>query len=341
MAFVEQPRAFIRPEGEEEITPPCKSRSFDSLSVAHILQAKLSDQAARSSPLRVDYESDGRTSPPPSSSKGEPGSPTAFAAAALLGSVRQHAAHDKAADCLMSLASAAASIPPPRSRGPSSASRKRSLANADGGGAVDLAAAATAATAARRKLSIQRKAAAAAEASASSLAALSQQAAGVSRRAGGSGTSVWTASDAWAQQQQLQQFQELKQRQRQMQLQLQLQHQQFVPPSLSVSGIDKQIRLQSGATLTQLKLLAAAYKLCPLPTSDQLNAIAHRVGVNHNKLEAWFQSRRTLENWISQQPHLQPADIASMFFEASETGSLFSPSLPPSLPPSMPTSRDR
>ena len=46
------PRAFFRAGiDEEEITPPCqKTRSFDSLSVAHILQAKLDPTASSKIP---------------------------------------------------------------------------------------------------------------------------------------------------------------------------------------------------------------------------------------------------------------------------------------------------
>jgi len=87
------------------------------------------------------------------------------------------------------------------------------------------------------------------------------------------------------------------------------------PPCLSVAGLVQPVKLVSGANLQQLKLLSAAFKLCPTPTAEQLVAIAHRVDVAPEKLETWFSSRRTLEQWIGEQPHLQPADIASMFFE--------------------------
>ena len=39
------------------------------------------------------------------------------------------------------------------------------------------------------------------------------------------------------------------------------------------------VQLLSGASVEQLKLLAAAYKLCPSPTPEQLLAIAERVSI--------------------------------------------------------------
>merc|ERR1719453_2137539 len=93
MSFA-QTRTFFRTGvEEEEITPPCvKTRSFDSLSVAHILQAKLDTTA-------LPEEKEQSLSSPSS-----PGSPSIDAVAAMLTSVHAHAGMDKAADCLLSLA---------------------------------------------------------------------------------------------------------------------------------------------------------------------------------------------------------------------------------------------
>ena len=54
----------------------------------------------------------------------------------------------------------------------------------------------------------------------------------------------------------------------------------------------------------QLKLLAAAFKLCPTPTGEQLAAIASRVGMDEDTLASWFQSRRVLQEWVAQQPQV-------------------------------------
>jgi len=326
----DHPRAFERPEGEEEITPPYKQRSFDSLSVAHILQAKL-DPTKRPSPLSTP---DDRMSPPPSAtSPDECNSPSIDSAAAMLSSVQQQASHDKAVDCLMSLASLASARPPPVSVGSSfpasharqpSSGKKRQHeggqgSSAEGGGASQ---------AARRRLTMQRKQQAQAQAAASA-AVFPPSAFGPAGMSAGMSALAHVALTPpsslisservdWA---------------------AAMRHQLEGTPTISVAGVDKQIRLQSGATLTQLKLLAAAFKLCPNPTPEQIQAIANRVSVTSEKLETWFESRRSLDGWITSQPHLQPADVASMFFEASENGSLFAPSRDMSLPPSLPPSR--
>ena len=75
MTFYNQ-RAFVRPEGEEEISPPsAKMRSYDSLSVAAILQGKL-DLTAQVG------------MPPAECNPPRPSSPTVDAAAAVLASAR-------------------------------------------------------------------------------------------------------------------------------------------------------------------------------------------------------------------------------------------------------------
>ena len=252
MAFYDQPRAFVRAEGEEEITPPCKQRSFDSLSVAHILQAKLDPGAGSTSfdPLNMS-PSLGAVA-----SLKAPSSPTVGAAAAVLSSVQQHAAHDKAVDCLMSLATMGVQ---PTHRAPK---RKRSSSLS---GASQIAAEAPGA---RRRLPMR------------------------SGESNGMHPTVpISAPDT---------------------------HVSSAAVRIRIPGIEAPVCLQSGATLLQLKLLSAAFKLCPEPSPEQIIAIANRVAVSKEKLEAWFQSRRTLQAWITGQPHLQPADVASMFFSKDD-----------------------
>ena len=327
MAFVQQ-RVFMRSGvEEEEITPPCmKSRSFDSLSVAHILQAKLDPtasskipMAAMPPPLGVANEH----APPgsPGSPKSSPGSPTIDAAAAVLHTVQHGAVMDKAVDCLMSLAGAAASS---SSMGVTShAGSKRhasQIGGADGAGGT------------RRRLKMRA----------------GQQAA------------QQAARPRWRE--------PVGSRQQHASTVL-----EAAPPqnSLQVAGVRCPVRILSGASLQQLKLLSAAFKLCPSPNPQQIAAIARRVAVSPEKLETWFQSRRvrapppapaarrtgtpraclpparstpdrawpsplrwqTLQEWMTQQPHLQPADLARMFYpEAAETG----PSPPPATESSLP-----
>ena len=100
------------------------------------------------------------------------------------------------------------------------------------------------------------------------------------------------------------------------------------PPCIAVPGVIQPVRLLSGATVHQLRLLAAAFKLCPSPSPEQLEAVAHRVGISASKLGTWFQSRRTLHEWMVEQPHLQPADIATMFFENADGTLQLTPTQP-------------
>lgn len=273
MAFANGPRVFTRTGvEEEEITPPCsKSRSFDSLSVAAILQAKLGeDPAGASAPssFKVCTEVSGRgfkpnddsgadTVTPPS--PGSPGSPTMAAAAALLSGVgvthQPSAGMDSAVDCLMNLAGAASvsKAAPTPGKGAKRSASARAAQDATGSGPT------------RRRLKMRgqprgsKAAAAAAHEAAAAASALE-------------------------------------------------------PNYLCVAGIDAPVAILSDASLTQLKLLAAAFKLCPHPTLPQMAAIGRRVGVSVDKLETWFASRRTLHEWVLQQPTLQPADLAKMFY---------------------------
>ena len=290
MAFVQQ-RVFMRSGvEEEEITPPCmKSRSFDSLSVAHILQAKLDPtasskipMAAMPPPLGVANEH----APPgsPGSPKSSPGSPTIDAAAAVLHTVQHGAVMDKAVDCLMSLAGAAASS---SSMGVTShAGSKRhasQIGGADGAGGT------------RRRLKMR---------------AGQQAGQHVGRR--------WREPVG----------------SRQQRASTVLQAAPPLPNALMVPGVRCPVRILSGASMHQLKQLSAAFKLCPSPNPQQIASVAARVGVSSDKLETWFQSRRTLQEWMTQQPHLQPADLARMFYpEAAETPV---PSPPPSTESSLP-----
>ena len=87
----------------------------------------------------------------------------------------------------------------------------------------------------------------------------------------------------------------------------------------------------------QLKLLAAAFKLCPTPTGEQLAAIASRVGMDEDTLANWFQSRRVLQEWVSQQPQVSSSSMRSMFYKENGGngggGGDQATRLPPSLVP--------
>jgi len=87
---------------------------------------------------------------------------------------------------------------------------------------------------------------------------------------------------------------------------------------VTVSGLSAPIRLQGGASVQQLKLLAAAFKLCPHPTEAQIDAVARRVSLTSDRLDAWFRSRRTLQDWVMRQPHLDVAELAATFYPAVE-----------------------
>ena len=242
-------RAFTRTGvEEEEITPPCsKTRSFDSLAVAHILQAKL-EVPSGGSPLRVAADASHAAADKPP--RPLAGSPSIDDAAAVLSRVHSTTGVDNAADCLMSLAALSANQAPADAAarawgGGPHTSRKRQTSPG---------AAAAMAQSTRRRLKMRGSATSpsngASSSDAVSAAAMHQRGA--------------------AQQQQQQQ-----------------QHNFF-----TVGGVAAPIQLQGGATLVQLKLVAAAFKLCPAPTEAQMHAVAQRVGLTPQRLEAWFQSRR-------------------------------------------------
>ena len=86
-------------------------------------------------------------------------------------------------------------------------------------------------------------------------------------------------------------------------------------------NLDYHIRhtsLPRPGTDRQLKLLAAAFKICPKPTEQQLDAIASRVGMEAETLAHWFQSRRVLQEWVAQQPHISSSSVRSMFYGDDE-----------------------
>lgn len=78
------------------------------------------------------------------------------------------------------------------------------------------------------------------------------------------------------------------------------------------------LSLLSSSNPGQLKLLAAAFKLCPTPTDEQLAAIASRVGMDEGTLSNWFQSRRALQDWVAQQPQVSSSSVRSMFYGDGE-----------------------
>jgi len=264
---------------EEEITPPCmKTRSFDSLSVAQILQAKLDPTAGGTLPKGSGYAPSNPTSP----SDGDLSSPTVDDAAVLLqdvqSSARAQVGMGSAIDCLMALSGADASAAPAAmgkgARPPSAEPKGKGKGKAGGGAGSKRPAQGDAAGTTptpRRRLKMRSGASGGATGRAASRAAAAVAAAAAA------------AAEA-----------ELH--------------------TLQVAGIDCPVRILSGASLQQLKLLSAAFKLCPNPTGEQIVAVARRVGVSADKLDTWFQSRRTLQEWVQQQPHLQPADLANMFY---------------------------
>jgi len=238
------PRAFHRPEGEEEITPPYihKSQSYDeSLSVAFALTQHAAGVPVSAGPLGVStavQQSAGGSS--------DPGSPTLHAAADALRKVTSASTTmDNAADCLMLLMAAADS--------PSTAA---GAATSCGGGKRKHAAAQPAP---RRRLKMR---------------STEPSPLGISSRSSAHGAP--TASTE--------------------------------PP----------VKLLSNATLEQLQLLAAAFKLCQDPTQEQYVAISKRVGITIDQLTTWFQSRKVLQDWVQQQPRMSAADLMSMFYETAE-----------------------
>jgi len=94
------------------------------------------------------------------------------------------------------------------------------------------------------------------------------------------------------------------------------------------------LALLSSSSVDQLKLLAAAFKLCPSPTEEQIGAIASRVAMEPEALTHWFHQRRVLQEWVQQQPHVSSSSMRSMFYGEGEAAE--SESAPPSPTESMP-----
>lgn len=67
----------------------------------------------------------------------------------------------------------------------------------------------------------------------------------------------------------------------------------------------------TGVTVEQLKLVAAAFRLCPEPTDMQMRAIATRVGLPPERVAEWFEARRNLQGWLIEQKRLCPGVAAS------------------------------
>lgn len=78
------------------------------------------------------------------------------------------------------------------------------------------------------------------------------------------------------------------------------------------------VSLLSSSNVGQLKLLAAAFKICPTPTDEQIGAIASRVDLEPDVLSHWFHQRRVLQEWVQQQPHVSSSSIREMFYSEQE-----------------------
>jgi len=74
----------------------------------------------------------------------------------------------------------------------------------------------------------------------------------------------------------------------------------------------------SGASVQQIRWLAAAFKMCPEPTKEQCDAISERIQIPSESISAWFASRKVLQDWIAAQPNLSRDDLQSMFYTPSQ-----------------------
>lgn len=371
MEIARQPRAFFRTGvEEEEITPPCKQRSFDSLSVAHILQAKLdtSEPAGGFGEGGFGRSNAGSATSPAGSSS--PGSPSIGDAAALLSRVQAASTLDNAADCLLSLAMLSGGghdmprrAPPSGGRGamkppkvPSTSKRPHASMKGSNKGTTDP----SQTNAARRRLKMAKPAAdgvgeaAAQNTSPQAGGGVEGVASGAPPRtaARGSGGAAATKgrSNGGGRAPKTQRPRSLSAGQAASAYHRAQQHPQQHPMgayymadagaaavsnnTFTVSGVSYPIRLLSGASLEQLKCLSAAFQLCPHPNPQQIAAIGQRVGLSSEKLETWFQSRRTLQDWMLQQPQMAPSDLASMFYPDETQASRSASSLAGAMPPS-------
>merc|ERR1712087_357014 len=76
----------------------------------------------------------------------------------------------------------------------------------------------------------------------------------------------------------------------------------------------RNVSLLSNASVLQLQQLAAAYKLCPSPSSKQFEAIATCVGLPSYRVQQWFENRKVLQQWILQSPDICAESIVDMFY---------------------------
>lgn len=91
-----------------------------------------------------------------------------------------------------------------------------------------------------------------------------------------------------------------------------------VAATASSGMLPPRLPLLSSATVQQLSLLAAAFKLCPTPSAEQLDAISARVQLPSERLRQWFESRQVLQDWMNQQPELSARDVMQMFYPIAE-----------------------
>jgi len=59
-------------------------------------------------------------------------------------------------------------------------------------------------------------------------------------------------------------------------------------------------------------LLAAAFKLCPMPNAAELSRLSLRTKISTGELHDWFVRRRLLERWVRREPTLTPSDVACL-----------------------------
>jgi len=80
------------------------------------------------------------------------------------------------------------------------------------------------------------------------------------------------------------------------------------------SPVRPAINLRSNASMEQLRVLAATFKICPRPSHEQIEVIAARLAMSTERLTGWFASRLQLQAWVDERPDLRPENIAQMFY---------------------------
>lgn len=232
-------RVVPRSEGEEEITPPyvSKTRSFDALSVAHMLQSQMNQEQLLVSTGREVSEGfvEEADSLKACDWRSGTSSPTVAEAAEGLLNVQQQNRTESAVDCLMSLSAIASSERDEASKHQEAVacetSKKRFSQEQ--------------LHAARRRLKL---------------------------RTGGA------------------------------------------PSPLTRPRPPPKLHPLSGASVQQLRWLAAAYKMCPVPTPEQVDAISERIQIPADAIGAWFQSRKMLQDWVHQQPNMSRSALQGLFY---------------------------